>query len=346
MSFGHPLLLLTLLVLPAAAALYLYFQRRPMRYAMTFTNLDVLASVVGGRPLRRYIPPGLFLLALGSLCFALARPHHTTLVASEDATIILVVDVSGSMRATDVKPTRLGAAQAAVRTFVKRVPKGVKVALIAFAGEAQVAAPPTSDRDLVLTSLDSLSYFSGFGGTAIGDALAAAVELAGPTVPPGAQTIAYYAAATKSPVTILFLSDGHQTRGLLQPLEGAQRARTAGIPVYTVALGTPSGVLDRGSFGGGGFGGPGPGGGGGGFGGGQIPVPPDPETLSDIARMTGGEFFEARSSRALSAAYSNLGSRLGYEPGRTEVTHLFLALGAALLVAAGLLSAFVSPRLP
>jgi Ca-activated chloride channel family protein len=336
MTFGHPLLLLTLLVLPAAAALYLYFERRPMRYAMTFTNLDVLATVAGGRSLRRYVPPVLFLLALASLCFALARPHRSTLVASENATVILVVDVSGSMRATDVKPTRLGAAQAAVRAFLKDVPKRVKVGLIAFAREPEVAAPPTSDRDLVLTSLDSISYFSGFGGTAIGDALAAAVELAGPTVPPGAQTIAYHVAGagTKSPVSILFLSDGHQTRGLLQPLEGAQRARTAGIPVYTIALGTPSGVLDRGSFGGGG----------GGFG--PIPVPPDPETLSDIARMTGGEFFEARSSRALSAAYSNLGSRLGREPGRTEVTYQFLGLGAALLLAAGLLSAFVSPRLP
>jgi Ca-activated chloride channel family protein len=343
MSFGHPLLLLTLLVLPVAAALYLYFERRPMRYAMTFTNLDVLASVAGGRSLRRYVPPVLFMLALASLCFALARPHRSTLVASEQATVILVVDVSGSMRATDVKPTRLGAAQAAVRTFLKRVPNGVKVGLIAFAREPQVAAPPTSDRGVVLASLDSIGYFSGFGGTAIGDALAAAVELAGPTTAsPGAQTIAYYTAATKSPVTILFLSDGHQTRGLLQPLEGAQRARTAGIPVYTVALGTPNGVLDRGSFGGG-FGGPGSGGGG--FGG-PIPVPPDPETLSDIARMTGGEFFEARSSRALSAAYSNLGSRLGREPGRTEVTYQFLGLGAALLLVAGLLSAIVSPRLP
>jgi Ca-activated chloride channel family protein len=338
MSFGHPLLLLTLLVLPVAAAVYLYFERRPMRYAMTFTNLDVLASVAGGRSLRRYVPPVLFILALASLCFALARPHRSTLVASDNATVILVVDVSGSMRATDVKPTRLGAAQAAVRAFLKDVPKRVKVGLIAFAREPEVAAPPTSDRDLVLTSLDSISYFSGFGGTAIGDALAAAVELAGPTVPPGAQTIAFHVAApaTKSPVSILFLSDGHQTRGVLQPLEGAQRARTAGIPVYTIALGTPNGVLDRGSFGGGG-----------GFGGGgQIPVPPDPETLSDIARMTGGEFFEARSSRALSAAYSNLGSRLGREPGRIEITYQFLGLGAALLLAAGLLSAFVSPRLP
>ncbi len=352
MSFGHPLLLLTLLVLPVATAVYLYFERRPMRYAMTFTNLDVLASVAQGRSLRRYIPPVLFLLALGSLCFALARPHRSTLVASNQATVILVVDVSGSMRATDVKPTRLGAAQAAVRTFLKRVPKGVKVALIAFAGEPQVAAPPTTDRETVLASLDSLSYFSGFGGTAIGDALKAAVELAKPNVTPGAQTIAYYAAATKSPVSILFLSDGHQTRGLLQPLEGAQLAQSAGIPVYTVALGTAGGVLDRGSLGGGGFGNPGGGGGGGfgqgggGFGGGRIPVPPDPETLSAIAQMTGGQFFEARSSRALSAAYSNLGSRLGREPGRTEVTYEFLALGAALLVAAGLLSAFVSPRLP
>ncbi len=350
MSFGHPLLLLTLLVVPAAAALYLYFERRPMRYAMTFTNLDLLASVAQGRSLRRYIPPVLFLLALSSLCFALARPHRSTLVASNQATVILVVDVSGSMQATDVKPTRLGAAQAAVRTFLKRVPKGVKVALIAFAGEPQVAAPPTADREVVLASLDSLGYFSGFGGTAIGDALKAAVELAGPTVPP-AQTIAYYAAQRKSPVTILFLSDGHQTRGQLQPLEGAQLARAAGIPVFTVALGTPNGVLDRGSVGGGGFGGPGSGGGGfgqggGGFGGRRIPVPPDPETLSDIARLTGGQFFEARSSRALSAAYSNLGSRLGREPGRTEVTYQLLALGAALLVAAGLLSAFVSPRLP
>ncbi len=338
MSFGHPLLLLTLLALPAAAALYLYFERRPMRYAMTFTNLDVLASVVGRRSLRRYVPPVIFMLALASLCFALARPHRSTLVASERATVILVVDVSGSMHATDVKPTRLGAAQAAVRTFLKRVPKGVKVGLIAFAREPQVAAPPTSDHDLVLSSLDSLSFFSGFGGTAIGDALAAAVELAGPPpVPPGAQTIAYYTAAVKkSPVTILFLSDGHQTRGLLEPLEGAQLARKAGIPVYTVALGTPNGVLDRGSFGGQGQGG---------FGG-QIPVPPDPETLSDIARMTGGQFFEARSSRALSSAYSNLGSRLGREPGPIEITYQFLALGAALLLAAGLLSAFVSPRLP
>jgi Ca-activated chloride channel family protein len=306
---------------------------------MTFTNLDVLAAVASGRSLRRYVPPALFLVALASLCVALARPHRATLVASERSTVILVVDVSGSMRASDVKPTRLGAAQAAVRAFLDKVPKSVRVGLIAFAGEPQVAAPPTTDRSLVRTSLDSLDFFGGFGGTAIGDALAAAVELAGPTNASGAQTIAYYTAApSKSPVSILFLSDGHQTRGLLQPLQGAQRARTAGIPVYTVALGTPGGALDRG-FGGGG--------GGGNFGfQGRIPVPPDPQTLSAIARVTGGQFFEARSARTLSAAYSHLGTRLGRAPGHVEITYQFLALGAALLLAASLLSALFSPRLP
>jgi Ca-activated chloride channel family protein len=223
-----------------------------------------------------------------------------------------------------------------VRAFLKQVPKGVRVALIAFSGEPQVAAPPTTDRELVRASLDSLSFFSGFGGTAIGDALRAAVELAGPTAPPGAQTIAYSTAAparSRSPVSILFLSDGHQTRGELQPLQGAQRAAAAGIPVYTIALGTPNGVITP-PFGG--------------FGGGQgpIPVPPDPETLSDIARVTGGQFFEARDAKSLRAAYSKLGSRLGRRPGKTEITYEFLLVAAGLLVGAGLLSALWSPRLP
>src|SRR5262245_29047709 len=123
-----------------------------MRYAVTFTNIDVLASVAQGRSLRRYVPAALFLLALGCLC--VARAHRNTLVPSDRATVILVVDVSGSMHATDVKPTRLGAAQNAVRTFLQHVPKRVKVGLIAFSSEPQVAAPPTTNHDLVLQSLN------------------------------------------------------------------------------------------------------------------------------------------------------------------------------------------------
>jgi Ca-activated chloride channel family protein len=333
MSFGHPLLLLTLLAVPAAAALYLWLERRPARYALTFTNLDVLASVVERRSLRRHLPLAAFLLALAALCVALARPHERTLVASKRSTVILVLDVSGSMQARDVKPTRLGAAEEAVRAFLKEVPKSVRVGLIAFAGEPQVASPPTTDHALVLQALNTLDLYSGFGGTAIGDALAAAVELAGPPRSAGAQTIAFRTVARrKSPDSILFLSDGHQTRGVLDPLDGARRAAQAGIPVYTIALGTPNGVITR-QFG---------------FGGGptSIPVPPDPQTLSEIAKITGGEFFDARSSKALAAAYRSLGAQLGREPGKREVTYEFLLVGAGLLVAAGVLSALVSPRLP
>jgi Ca-activated chloride channel homolog len=340
MSFGHPLLLLTLLVLPLAAAVYLWLNRRRAKYAMTFTNVDVLASVVRGRSLRRYIPPALALLALASLCFALARPHRSTTVASDEATVVLVIDVSGSMHATDIKPSRMAAAQAALRTFLEKVPHNVKVGLIAFAGDPQVAAPPTTDLDVVRQGLDSLSYFySGYGGTAIGDAIAAAVDLVRPTNP-NSQTIAYYspiAAAKKSPVSILFLSDGHQTRGLLQPLEGAARAKAAGIPVYTIALGTPNGMLDRGpgGFGGGAFGG-----------GGRIPVPPDPATLRQIAQTTGGQFFDARSAKAVESAYSHLGSVVARVHSKREATNEFVGLAAILLVIAGVFSALIAPRLP
>src|SRR5439155_487618 len=144
MSFGHPLLLLTLLVIPAAAALYGLAQRRRMQYAVRFTNLEVLSQVAGGRSWRRHVPPVLFALALASLSFAVARPHARTLVPVDRATVILVIDASLSMQATDVAPSRLSAAQNAVRSFLDRVPKRVRVGLVVFFGEAQLGAPPTT----------------------------------------------------------------------------------------------------------------------------------------------------------------------------------------------------------
>jgi Ca-activated chloride channel family protein len=340
MSFGHPLLLLTLLAIPVAVLLYRVLERRRMRYAVTFTNLEVLAAVAGGRSWRRLVAPVLFLAALASLCVALARPHRTTLVPSSQATVILVIDVSGSMQATDVKPTRLRAAQAAAKRFLDEVPKGVKVGLIAFSGDPEVASVPTTDRDAVRTSLDQLSFFRGFGGTAIGDALSEAVKLGKQTVPDqvgNAQTIASVT-RPKTLVSILFLSDGKQTRGSLQPLEGAQLAKNAGIPVYTIALGTPNGRLTNMPFGNGFYGGNS-------FGAG-FPVPPDPATLSAIARLTGGRFFAAQSAKALHSAYADLGKRLGRAPGKREVTNEFVAAAALLLLAAGVLSALWAPRLP
>ena len=346
MTFERPLLLLTLLVVPLAVALYVLAERRRMRYAIRFTNLDVLASVAGGRYRRRFIPLALFLLALAALCIGMARPRHTTLVPRDRATVILVIDVSRSMEAKDVKPNRIGAAAAAVRKFLDRVPDRLQVGLIAFAGDPAVASPPTTNHDLVRQSLDTIEWFPSFGGTAIGDALAAAVKLGQQAVgrPSGNLASATTAAPeteTQGLVSILFLSDGAQTRGDLEPLEGADLAKAAGIPVYTVALGTPNGVLNFGPGGGGGGGGfPGQ------FGGRRVPVPPDPETLRAIAVRTGGQFFAAQSAKSLQSAYSKLGSRLGRKPGQSEITYGFLAAAALLLVAAGLLSALWSPRLP
>jgi Ca-activated chloride channel family protein len=360
MTFSHPLLLLTLLVIPASLALYrLVVARRRMLYAVRYTNVDVLATVIAtGRPWRRWVAAGAFLLALATLCVAVSRPHVHRMVASDNATVILVLDVSGSMQAQDVKPTRLVAAQKALHAFLEKVPPRLKLSLILFAGEAQLATPPTTDHALVSEAIDQTDFFRGFGGTAIGDAIALAVQVGlrsvgvqGESVSAlqPARSLAAYRPTAANPgrsastlVSILFLSDGHQTRGILRPLQGAAKARAAGIPVYTVSLGTTGNTTLKGFPGG--F--PGVGGGGGGFGFGRRGLSPDPKTLKAIADDTGGKFYRAKSAGAVEDAYRSLGSKLGRKPGNTEVTDLFLAGGALFLVLAGVLSSLWSPRLP
>jgi Ca-activated chloride channel homolog len=342
MSFGQPLLLLTLLVVPAVVVALLLVERRRARYAVRFTNLDVLAGVVAKqRPWRRYVAPVVFLLALAALCVAMARPHVSKLVLNQEATVILVVDVSGSMHATDVSPTRLGAAQHAVDVFLDHAPKQLRVGLVAFAGEPDVVTPPTTDHALVREGADTLGYLQGYGGTAIGDALAAAVQLAqqavGATKPASSgTTIAFHPGGAQSPASILILSDGAQTHGVLQPAQGAAIAKAAGIRVYSVSVGTPDGVLQRGYNGSGGFGGYS----------GTIPVPVDPSTLREVAAATGGKFSQARTASSLDASYASLGSRLGRKPGQAEITNELVLLAALLLIGAGLVSALWAPRLP
>jgi Ca-activated chloride channel family protein len=351
MSFQSPWLLLSVLGVAVAVGLWLLAERRRMRYAVAFSNVDVLATVVSGRSWLRLVPPALVAVALALLLASLARPHVERMFLSERATVILVVDTSRSMQAEDLRPTRLGAAQEAIHTFLESAPDRLNVGLVAFAGEAQVATPPTKDRELVGTAVDDIAMFSLFGGTAIGDALQTAVEEGKKVIeaePPADGEIAapgetrhlvqFTSCEENGPVSILFLSDGAQTRGILQPLEGAALAKEACIPVFTIALGTAEGVIDRGILGGPTV--PGP------QGGRFIPVPPDPLTLQTIADETGGEFSEARSADALERAYAKLGSKLGREPGESEVTFLFVALAAGLLLAAGVLSTFVAPRLP
>ena len=330
MGFESPLALISLVLLPVVVAVYLLARRRRSRYAVRYTNVEVLRQVaprVGPRRERLVAP--LAATALGLLCVAVARPEMTRSAPIENATVILVVDTSRSMLSPDVPPTRLAAAKQAAQRFLERAPDRLRVGLVTFAGDVTVAAFPTHDRALVRESVAAISRWSAGGGTAIGDALVRAVEVGGDAFGEEGLPVPSGRPAETSPVTILFLSDGRQNRGLVPADEGAATAQRAGIPVYTVALGTnnPGG---RQGFG---------------FGGGSNRVP-DRATLRAIARITGGEYFAARSTEALSSAYADLGSRLGRERRRTEVTHLVVAAAGIALTAAAALGRLWAPGLP
>jgi Ca-activated chloride channel homolog len=336
MSFEAPLLLLGLVLVPLAALGYWLLLRRSTRYAVRYTNLEVLAAVAGRRRAwLRHLPAALLLASLATLCVAFARPTVTAKAPNERASVVLVVDVSGSMRADDVKPSRLAAAKQAMRSFLDRAPDSLRVGVIAFSDEPQVVVSPTLDRPMLVEGIELLG--PGFG-TAIGDALGRAVELARTTTRETGEPTE--AGRTPSKVlkdedgralaSILLLSDGAQTRGLLSPGQGAEQAQIAGIPVYTIALGTDEGTILAGPPG-------------------QeqvIPVPPDCETLAAIAEYTGAETYDAESAETLEEVYENLGSRVGRVDRPREVTAVFVA-GGALLLAGALGAALVgAPRLP
>ena len=329
MSFEAPALLLGLLVVPVAAIAYWLLQRRPSRYAIRYSNLDVLAGVAGSRRTwKRHVPAAILLASLAVLAVAFARPTVTEKAPDERASVVLVVDISGSMRAQDVEPTRLAAAKEAMLTFLGQAPKSLRVGIVAFSNDAQVIVSPTLDRAQLEQGIEFLQPAF---GTAIGAALARSVELARATT----STSDNDALSTSAPVqdeqgralaSILLLSDGFQTRGLLSPGQGAERARTAGIPVFTIALGTEGGtIVDREQV---------------------IPVPPDRETLAAIAEYTGGEAFDAETAGALRDVYQGLGSRVGRRDRPREVTSAFVVAGALLLVGAAGTALLVAPRLP
>jgi Ca-activated chloride channel homolog len=335
-SFGSPWLLLFLLLVPATLAFALWVDRRRARYAVAFTNLDVLASVATSRRTwKRWLPLALFLLALAAASTALARPRAPVSVPASRATVVLLVDVSGSMRAADVRPTRLGAAQAAMAAFADSAPKSVKIGLVSFSTGPNLLVIPTTDRAILHEGVDLLSPEA---GTAIGDGLQLAVQTVKQSVGDAPRS-----KDGKVPGAIVLLSDGAQTRGTLSPLQGAELARVAGIRVFTVALGTDHGTLGYGVFGFG-FGS----GSGGGLGAprGRFPVKPDPVTLAAIARDTGGKTYRAKSAKKVEEIYKQLGASIAHKQETHEVSSWFVGLAALLTLTSLTASRLMGERLP
>jgi Ca-activated chloride channel homolog len=326
-TFGSPLLLLTLVVVAAAAAAYVWLDRRRPREGVAYPNLAVLAAVATrSGSWKRHVVAGLILCALAALCVGVARPRLPLTTTSDGATVVLVVDVSLSMNATDVSPTRLEAARAAITRFADRSPGNVRVALVAFSDEPVVLTPPTTNRKLLREGIEQLAPAF---GTAIGDAVARGVELARSSVGE-AGAAAPPPAGSKPLGAVVLLSDGAQTRGVLTPDEGARLAQQAGVPVYTISLGTLSGsvAVNRG---------------------GTtiiVPVPPDRETLASIAETTGGKTFAVTDAARLNSVYEQLGTVVGQARKPREITVAFVAVAAGLLAAALGLASLWAPRLP
>lgn len=338
MNFLWPQFLWLLLALPLLVLLYLWLIRRKKKLALRYASLSIVRDAMSaGQTLRRHIPPLLFLLAIAAMLVAAARPMAVVVLPSNQQTIILAMDVSGSMRAADVQPNRLVAAQEAAKTFLKELPRSVKVGVVAFAGSANVAQLPTTNREELVAAIDSFQLQR---ATATGDAIVvslatlfpdAGIEISdfspqsrrrgvsidqagkGPQkdftpVAPGSYTSA----------AIIMLTDGQRTTGI-DPLDAAKAAADRGVRVYTVGIGTVDGETI-------------------GFEGWSMRVRLDEETLKAIANKTQAEYFYAGTATDLSKVYSSLSSRLTVEKKETEISALF-ALGAAVLA---LLSAGLS----
>jgi Ca-activated chloride channel homolog len=316
-NFGSPAVLLSLFAIPVIIGIYALAQRRRRRYVVRFTAVPVLAGVMaagGVSRWRRHLPAALLLAALAALLVALAKPQTTVAVPVEKASVMLVTDQSGSMRADDVAPSRLAAAQQAARDFLGKVPKELQVGAVSFSDVPQSVSPPTTDREDVRSLIDGLNAD---GGTAAGDALQSALD---------ALDDAGVGGKGRPPAAIVLLSDGATTTGS-DPVEVAREAGKRDIPIYTVALGTPDGTVP------------------GGFGG-SIPVPPDPETLAAVAKASGGKTYPVDDADQLSSVYENLGSRLGTKHEEREITAVFAGGGLILLLGAAFAGLATTGRLP
>jgi Ca-activated chloride channel family protein len=314
MTFAWPTALLALALVPAFVGFYVWSQRRRQKYAVRFTNLALLREVAGRGPgLRRHLPPALFLLGLAALLFSLARPSMVMAVPRDQASVMLVLDTSGSMAARDIQPTRMAAAQQAAKKLVGSLPTGAQVGVVAFSDRAVLAAPLSTNEATAERALDGLAAN---GGTAIGDGLNLALDQLDQR-PADAQ-------GERAPAIVVLLSDGESNLGRA-PATVAQRAQQDGVTVYTVGIGE-RGVetqLTR-----------------------QQRVGLDESTLKTIASTSGGEYYYAQDAAQLEQVYAHLGSQIQWVQEPTEVTALASGLGALFLTAAGALALGWFGRLP
>lgn len=316
MSFRDPLFLVALALVPLLIAIHVVLQRRRRAAAAAFASPALLPNVVTGTPgWRRHVPVALLVAAVAVLVVALARPERTVAQPKRKATVMLVTDVSGSMSATDVEPDRITAAQEAARSFVDKLPETFQVGFVAFNQLAELRLPPTTDRARIRPVIDSLIAD---GGTAMGDGLASGLSAIESVV--RAQQEVDPARPGRPPAAIVLLSDGKNTSGAAEPVDVARLAGRLRVPIYAVALGTPEGVIELQGIGGLSE---------------TIPVPPDPATLKEVARLSRGRFFDAPDADQLESIYDTLGTRIGFEERKEEVTAGFAGGGLLLLLVAG-----------
>jgi Ca-activated chloride channel homolog len=324
--FGAPENLFALLIIPLVVAYLAAMRRRRTRFTVTFTNFGVLKGVASTRRASwaRRLPLIVLLLALALVAASLARPEVKLTSKKRSTSIVMLVDVSDSMRALDILPSRLQAAVNAMHAFVGELPASDKVGLVSFSDKVNVLAAPTTDHAAVASRLDVLTPQ---GGTALGDGVEGAVRLLVSSL--AAQGVRH-TPGHDLPAAIVLESDGKQNRGTASPFAAAQLARTAGIPIFGVALGTPGGVIHEGQ----------------GFFAIKIPVPPDLDVVSLLTRDSGGHAYTATTADQVNTIYRRLGTSLGTTPQLTEITSWFEAAAGVFLVAGVALARLRGPTLP
>jgi len=336
MTFLWPQYLWSMLALPLLPALYLWLLHRRGRPALRYSNLQVLREA-SSRPWRRHVPPALLFIACAVLLLAAARPLALVTLPWARSSIMLAMDVSLSMRVSDVKPTRMAAAQEAAKLFLRELPRNIEVGLVTFAGSAQVAQAATMDRESLVSAIDA---FQMQYGTAIGNAIVVClaelfpdhgISLGDMTFGPGQKVrsrddkerpqpkpFTPVAPGSYGSAAILLLSDGRRTTGV-DTLEAAKMAADRGVRIHVVGLGTVDGPVGAAD-------------------GLAIYMQLDEPTLREVARMTGGEYHHAGTAEELRSVYQGLGSRLQVETRQTEIAPVLALLAAIVVLAAVTLS--------